>query len=372
MFRFFVAIVTLVLMSPTVSFATCSTGYYAGNVNLPIDAGSGDVDTDNISIIDNMWNIPLNERSGTPGTLTGVFSCNGQTASYEGASYYYGELSTTSTGVNCWCKATQWTPSGGSTYNLNAKWIYRNAKKNASTCAQNCAGTCTYVYNDGSGLLWNYLYGAEVCVPCPAKPDNATWTTGCNFACPAGQYQLTTVTGTVPITFPTTNGSTSTYNGSSRTWSVTWNNVGTASGSSACATSSTGSPKSSVSNSTSSSAKYCWCKITSWDSYNNLGAKWVYIANRTDGSTCRGTGTSGCAYYCSNYMKTDSSTRSSMFGTVTNTPTVTTTSTSCETCPDGGTSAGTGDVTSCYIPSTTNFNDSKGTYHYSSNCYYSN
>ena len=195
-------------------------------------------------------------------------------------------------------------------------------------------------------------------------------------SCPAGYYD----TG-ASITAPSSNPKKSGYYSHDGTnkdnytspalsageWSATWNSIGVAKGTASCnGTYGTVNSTSGSSDwfSTSTTGQYCWCKMTEWTpsggTTQSLAGKWVL--NTTDFSSA-----SYCAYacviYCSAGFSDSSAYRSAAFGAVE----------ACVACPDGGTStAGATTITQCYLPANTNYSDSKGTYHFSSNCYYSN
>ena len=190
-------------------------------------------------------------------------------------------------------------------------------------------------------------------------------------SCPAGYYGGASITA--PSPYPDKYGyygfDGDKYNYTSPAlsageWSATWNSIGVAKGIASCNGTkgiSNSTSGSSDSFSTSTTGQYCWCKMTEWTpsggTTQSLAGKWVFNHNYSSASDCA----PYCVSYCTSHLS-NSSFRSAVFGAVG----------ACTACPDGGTSsAGATSVTQCYIPTTTTFTDSIGTYNYSENCYYS-
>ena len=200
-------------------------------------------------------------------------------------------------------------------------------------------------------------------------------------ACPSGYYKH--------ISFPTTDGSSSQYRGhetppeydpyifnsdhdlSIGEWKVTWDSIGTLKGIASCNSTAGDNNNKNWDNDSSNwlrsantftnsaNGNYCWCKSTTWTldggSAVALSGAWVFFSNFGSSDNCA----QSCATYCGFYVYLVASFRSAMSQAL------------CVQCPDGGTSDGTGDIATCYIPSTTNFTDENGTYHFSDSCYYS-
>ena len=108
--------------------------------------------------------------------------------------------------------------------------------------------------------------------------------------------------------------------------------------------------------------RYCWCKITQWipdgSGAINLSASWIFDAGFSNSTDC----SNGCGCAAAAFWKL----QSTVFASVRQS------TSTCESCPSGGTStAGATEITQCYVPTTTDFTDAAGTYHFSSNCYYS-
>ena len=194
--------------------------------------------------------------------------------------------------------------------------------------------------------------------------------------CSAGYYEKN-------IIFPTSSGDSRGYYShdgnnkldytspaiSAGEWRVTWNNDGIAIGEASC--NNTNGTENSSSGSSSSMSKntsgsYCWCKITKWipdgGSDIDLSAAWVFYHVHNNSDKCL----NQCAFNCGNLVKDRAVFRAEVFSSATP-------PTACGACPNGGASvAGATAITQCYVPATTNFTDSKGTYYFTNDCYYSN
>jgi len=81
--------------------------------------------------------------------------------------------STTSGGGHCWCRATSWTPNGGSTIQLSAQWVYAdNINGSPVLCSDNCMIACTEIFaSDPSSLLSNATSPAQ----CVVNTIQITW-----------------------------------------------------------------------------------------------------------------------------------------------------------------------------------------------------
>ena len=191
-------------------------------------------------------------------------------------------------------------------------------------------------------------------------------------SCPAGYY------GGASITAPSSRANTYGYYGfdddaynatspalSMSQWSATWNSIGVAKGIASCnGTSGTSNSTSGSSDSFTNSAngRYCWCKMTEWTpsggTTQSLAGKWVFNHDYSSASDCA----VYCVSYCTGNLDTYNF-RSAVFRAVG----------ACTACPSGGTStAGATAITQCYKPANTNYTTTAGTYHFSSNCYYTN
>ena len=244
--RRFLVVLSLIIFTTNSAFAACGTGYEQTTITIPstqassttpseYDYGGGNNDFTTWSMT---WN-------GT-GTLTGTVACS-TTGGNQYCQTTQAYLSSTTGGGNCWCKPTQWTTSSGETVELSSYYYLAadsSSTNGASGCTSMCAMYCAMFGSSGTSYMGyaQSCFGSTV-TGCVASSGSGS---GSGTECEAGTYQQTTTT---TVTFPTTEGSTSTYNGSARTWSVTWNNVGTASGESACTTVSVASMAAYVTNS---------------------------------------------------------------------------------------------------------------------------
>ena len=94
--------------------------------------------------------------------------------------------------------------------------------------------------------------------------------------------------------------------------------------------------------------------MTEWNG-TTVNSPWVYYGNG---------GKSYCAQSCGQYVSSNATMRSGVFNAA---------KVPCVTCPTGGTSVAGNNtaITQCYVPTSTTMTDAAGTYHFSSNCYYS-
>ncbi len=72
-----------------------------------------------------------------------------------------GAFDTSSTGSNCWCKMTSWTPSVGSACNVaSSSWVFYSSPGSDSDCASGCAFYCAYLAH-GNNLFRRALFGVS-------------------------------------------------------------------------------------------------------------------------------------------------------------------------------------------------------------------
>ena len=201
------------------------------------------------------------------------------------------------------------------------------------------------------------------------------FTTDTFAACSAGYYEQS-----VDFTAPTSNPDKYgyyTHDGmyksnytspalSAGQWSATWNSIGIAKGIASCnGTSGSYATTTNSSDSFTNTANglNCWCKMTEWTpnggTTQSLAGAWVFNFGYSASFCAR-----YCAPDCASRVRSNSGFRSAVFSAA---------KASCATCPTGGTSvAGATAITQCYVPTSTTMTDTAGTYHFSSNCYYSN
>ena len=75
----------------------------------------------------------------------------------------------------CWCKPTSWTPSGGTTTELSAAWVFYDDDGAASDCAYYCAGGCAY-YVDADAGFRSALFGVVgASSQCVANTIDINW-----------------------------------------------------------------------------------------------------------------------------------------------------------------------------------------------------
>jgi len=385
MFRFFIVIIASVLFTHD-SFAACETGYYEPSFTFPTTDGyyygyisnNGKDKYAASGLSNGQWHTVWN--SGTAmGEAKGIATCNsteGTFASSSGSDDSWTN-SASATGSNCWCKITAWIPDGGISKSLTAAWVFSNVQDTAYNCLRYCSSSCASKVHYNSDFR-SAVFGAvqTPCTACPAKPSNATWTTGCNYACPAGTYAFVRPTaaansyGYYGAGYPSNSGTTP-VNLSYAEWRVTWTSgdvQGSIRGEATCKGKEGTRGFSEGSDDTwtkgSSDGKYCWCRITEWipagGNAQSLNAKWVYVYGESSYTRCN----DGCRSNCGSFMQPMTTVGNGMFDTVENT---------CLQCPDGGISTvGSTAITQCYLPANTNYTNDAGTHYFSSNCYYTN
>ena len=127
----------------------------------------------------------VNWSSGTnPGTMHGIAQCSSQGGTdFSGASSA-SDISTRatlpdSTGVYCWCKATSWTPSGGSEQSLSAPWSLNSELDTVASCATRCANRCarSLYFTDQNYLVFrsNVFSATSSPAQCSANEITINW-----------------------------------------------------------------------------------------------------------------------------------------------------------------------------------------------------
>ena len=103
------------------------------------------------TILDGLINETMTEEQAY-NALWGT--CNNDTFKPSGA------FDTSSTGSNCWCKMTSWTPSVGSACNVASSWVFYSSPGSDSDCASGCAFYCAYLAH-GNNLFRRALFGVS-------------------------------------------------------------------------------------------------------------------------------------------------------------------------------------------------------------------
>ncbi len=205
---------------------TCGTGYTKSTPGSAITAPnsnansyeykshiypSGSNSQNNSSLSAGEWSATWN---GT-GTMKGIASCNTVPGNNDEWTWANGSTlpansnlaSTSTTGRYCWCKPTSWTPSGGTTTELSAAWVFGGDYGDASNCADGCAYYCAarvYDYADFRSALFGVVGATMQCV---ANTITLNWNNedGTNFESGSCTYDETL---TVPSTHPDKRGYT--------------------------------------------------------------------------------------------------------------------------------------------------------------------
>ena len=168
---------------------TCATGYTKSTTQttptLPQTSQDGssseyhshdnnNVSSNGSSMAAGSWSVTWTSGT-TTGTMGGIASCNNVPGDTDGYAYTTPSIlpansnlaSTSTTGRYCWCKPTTWTPSGGSTTNLSAAWVFRNDREDAGSCAYDCAlGCADYVQSHSGfrGALFGLIGASAQCI----------------------------------------------------------------------------------------------------------------------------------------------------------------------------------------------------------------
>jgi len=181
---------------------TCATGYRKTTVGSALTTPNTNADSyeykshiypsgsnsqNNSSLSAGEWSATWN---GT-GTIKGIASCssipgnnNEYTWSNDSSNWTMPAgttLLTNSADANdasryfCWCKPTEWTPSGGTATELSAAWVFRNDYDSADDCAYYCAFYCANDVDNRSEFRAAVFGVVGATSQCVANTINLNW-----------------------------------------------------------------------------------------------------------------------------------------------------------------------------------------------------
>ncbi len=97
------------------------------------------------------WSVTFNY-----GTITGTSLCSSTAGTTQGAT---GAPDESGTGINCWCRMDNFTPTNGDPISAQSPWVFGYSSSSADVCAGLCAGGCGN-NAQGSSALREGLYGS--------------------------------------------------------------------------------------------------------------------------------------------------------------------------------------------------------------------
>ena len=157
------------------------------------------------------------------GTMKGIASCNSVPGNTDGWTWSNDSSnwtlpantnlasnsadSTDSTRRYCWCKPTEWTPSGGTATSLSAAWVFIRDDEGADDCASICAFRCANYVSISAGFRAAVFGVVGASSQCVANTITLSWNNedGSQFTSGQCTYDDTLAT---PSTHPDKRGHT--------------------------------------------------------------------------------------------------------------------------------------------------------------------